>query len=98
MPVNIPSPISGAGGGGGSRPWFEQLLLTLASQGPQQLLAWMEHRQVAQQQQAIDAASQGALAAEFGGTLDAIGQGGKILGAMGHKFVQGRIEQADRDG
>lgn len=60
MAANLPSPVVGAGGQG-SRPWFEQLLLTLAAQGPSTLMQWMEHRQQGQQQQAIDAAAQGAL-------------------------------------
>lgn len=59
--ANIPSPIVGAGGGAQRPAWYEQLLLTLAAQGPSALMQWMEHRQGAQQMQANDAAAQAAL-------------------------------------
>lgn len=62
MPAQLPSPVVGAGGQG-SRPWFEQLLLTLASQGPQMLTQFLEHRQQGQQQQVIDEAAKGTLTA-----------------------------------
>jgi hypothetical protein len=61
--ANIPSPIAGVGNSGNRPGWPEQLLLTLAAQGPGLLMQWLEHRQQNAQMGANDDAAKAAMMA-----------------------------------
>lgn len=62
MPANIPGPVFGPGNQG-RQPLLDALLLTLASQGPEMLMKFLERRQAGQAAEAADAAAQAGLTA-----------------------------------